>query len=185
MDNELHEASERTYRAIGRFIFEFSQAEYAIRYHLALALGLKDEYFDAVIGSYDAAMLCTVASNVFEKSLSEYNFKKINVTINKFRGLNDNRVRVVHGLWVPFIDGGTVHHTPRSLKSKTSANQAASLEKLADEAAHLRAEIERGFFELEKTDTFEKLTPEAREEIRRKFPFQPDEKSEAEPDEWI
>ena len=62
---EAHQiASEKTYRAIGRFIFEFSQAEYTIREYLAQEVRLKDEYFSAVVESYDVAMLCTVATAV-------------------------------------------------------------------------------------------------------------------------
>jgi len=55
------------------------------------------------------------------------------------------RNRVAHGLWVPSKDGGTVHHVPRNLKSRMDANQAVALEKLADEACKLRAELEREF----------------------------------------
>jgi hypothetical protein len=35
--------AERTYRAIGRFVFEFSQVEYTIRHYLASEIGLKEE----------------------------------------------------------------------------------------------------------------------------------------------
>jgi hypothetical protein len=57
--------SEKTYRAIGRFIFEFSTVEFAIRFILAKELGLDFKQYRAVVESYDVAMLCTVAKNVF------------------------------------------------------------------------------------------------------------------------
>ena len=54
--------AEKTYRAIGRFVFEFSQVEYTIRHYLASEIDLKEEYFTAVMESYDVALLCAVAS---------------------------------------------------------------------------------------------------------------------------
>jgi hypothetical protein len=138
-------AAEKTYRAIGRFIFEFSQAEYTIRYHLAQEINLADDYFVAVVESYDLAMLCTVASEVFGTSRANGNGAAIKDLINNFRQLSENRNRVAHGLWMPFKDGGTVRHVPRNLNPRMNANQAAALEKLADEACSLRAELERAF----------------------------------------
>ena len=58
--------AEHTYRAIGRFIFQFSQAEYTIRHHLAQEIGLDEAHFSAVVESYDAVLLCNVAKAVFE-----------------------------------------------------------------------------------------------------------------------
>jgi hypothetical protein len=43
---EKQEAAEKTYRAIGRFIFEFSQLEYEIRYRLSEALDVAPWYFN-------------------------------------------------------------------------------------------------------------------------------------------
>ncbi|MGH7784314.1 MAG: hypothetical protein ACREO5_10800, partial [Candidatus Binatia bacterium] len=128
-------SAEKTYRAIGRFMYEFSQAEYTIRHYLPEEIGLDEEHFAAVVESYDVGLLCTVAIEVFKKSRAEKNAPQIKELINKFRDLNNNRNRVAHGLWVPFIDGGTVHYVPRgNLRSSRSANQAEALEKLADEA---------------------------------------------------
>jgi hypothetical protein len=56
------------------------------------------------------------------------------------------RNRVVHGLWIPFRDGGTVRHiSPNKLIPDYGANRAAALEKLADEACAIRAGMERVF----------------------------------------
>jgi hypothetical protein len=145
MSEADHVAAEKTYRAIGRFIFQFSQAEYTIRHYLAQEIGLAEEHFVAVIESYDVALLCTVAKEVFGKSHANTNAAAIKELIKRFLALNVERNRVAHGLWVPSKDGGTVHHVPRNLKSRTDANQAAALEKLADEACSLRAELERAF----------------------------------------
>ena len=120
-------SEEKTYRAIGRFIYAFSQLESTIRDCVAESIGLKDEYYSDIVESYDIAMLCNIAVSVFEKSLERDQVEKLKPLINNFRDLNANRVRVAHGLWVPFMEGGTVHHTPRGrLKRKVSANQAES-----------------------------------------------------------
>jgi hypothetical protein len=139
-------SAEKTYRAIGRFIFEFSQVEYTIRHYLAQEIRLDDQHFSAVVESYDVGVLCTVATEVFKKSRTEKNAAQIKDLIKKFRSLTDVRNRVAHGLWVPFKDGGTVHHVARtSLTSIPAANQAEALEELADEACKVRAELERAF----------------------------------------
>jgi hypothetical protein len=60
--------------------------------------------------------------------------------------LNADRVRVVHGLWFPFEEGGIVSHVPRSsLKTTRFANQAEALERRANEANALRAWLEDEF----------------------------------------
>ena len=141
--------AEETYRAIGHFIFQFSQAEYAIRHYLSEEIGLDEQHFSAVVENYDVGVLCTVAKEVFGKSRANTNAAEIVELIKKFRALSNNRNRVAHGLWVPFKDGGTVHHVPRgNLKPCTTANQAAELDKLADAACSLRAELERALSSL-------------------------------------
>ena len=90
-------------------------------------------------------MLCTVAIDVFGTSRANLNAAAIKGLINDFRDLSQHRNRVAHGLWMPNKDGGTVRHVPRNLNPHMNANQAAALEKLADEACSLRAELERAF----------------------------------------
>jgi hypothetical protein len=46
------------YREIGRFIFQFSQLEYTLRYHVAEMARIGDEYFDIVTSGLDFAKLC-------------------------------------------------------------------------------------------------------------------------------
>jgi hypothetical protein len=140
-------AAEKTYRAIGRFIFEFSQAEYVIRHYLAEEIGLADEHFTAVV-SYDVAPLCAVAKKVFGNS-RRGNASEIVDLIGKFFKLNEERNRVAHALWVPFKDGGTAHHVSRStLEPKPAVGQAVELERLADKVCALRAELECEFMRI-------------------------------------
>jgi hypothetical protein len=141
--------AEKTYRAIGRFMFEFSQVEFSIRYYLAEEIGLKDEYFSAVIESYDVTMLCNVAIEVFAKHRAKENADCIKTLIDRrFRDLYSHRNRIAHGLWVPFKEGGTVIRISRDHKRTIANNQADVLERQADEACAVRAELESAFMEI-------------------------------------
>jgi hypothetical protein len=90
MGQAEEEAAEKTYRAIGRFMFEFSQVEYTIRHHLAEEIGLDEKYFSAVAESYEVGALVSVAIEVFKKSRGD-NATPICKLLNKFRGMNDER----------------------------------------------------------------------------------------------
>ena len=145
MDQVKNNAAEKTYRAIGRFMFEFSQVEYTIRHYLAEEIGLGEEHFSAIIESYEVGALTTVAIESFKKSRGN-DAVLIGKLLNKFRGMNDERKRVAHGLWVPSKDGGTVHYVPRNkLSPERFADQARNLEEHANSLSQLRADLERAF----------------------------------------
>jgi hypothetical protein len=138
----MEDMAEETYRAIGRFIFAFSQAEYTIRYHLGGAIGIKDEYFTPVLEGYDVALLCTVTKQVYEKQRSPESYQLIKNAINRFLKINEERNPVVHGLWMPEDEGGMVRRVSRSLKEHIAPNQAEELERLADELNVLSGDFE-------------------------------------------
>jgi hypothetical protein len=140
------QTADQTYRAIGRFISEFSQVEYTIRHYLAEELNLKEEHFTPVVESYDVGMLVNVTKEVFKKSVAAERSARINKLLKRFLELNEDRKRVAHGLWVASIEGGTVSYVPRNkLTSAQFRDQAALLEKRADELCHLRAELTNAF----------------------------------------
>jgi len=62
---------EKLWVAIGEFIYEYSQLEFAIRIALAEALPLGEEWevFDAVTSPYDFTTLCRVTRTVLEINL--------------------------------------------------------------------------------------------------------------------
>jgi hypothetical protein len=135
---------EKTYRAVGRFMFEFSQVEYAIRHYLAEEIGLSEEYFVAVVESYEVGILCSVDMEVFAKSRSKESASRIKHHLNHFRGIDEERKRVAHGLWVPSQEGESVHYVSHSDPKPTlSTNQVDALEQLADETRALRSELEK------------------------------------------
>jgi hypothetical protein len=132
--------AEKTYRAIGRFIFEFSMVEFVIRFKLAEEIGL-DKRHKAVVESYDVAKLCAVAEDVFTKSRAKENAAQISDLIHEFLTLNNIRNRVAHGLWQPQMEGGTVSHVSRCLTPKLFPHQAEKLEKEADKAKTLVSKL--------------------------------------------
>jgi hypothetical protein len=139
---EQADATQRTYSAIGRFIFQFSQVEYTIRYYLAEEIRLPEEHFASVVGSYDVGALIAVAKEVFRKSGEGY--ASIERLLNRFFTINGTRNQVAHGLWVPFKDGGTLHYVSRNRPVAVwSTDKAAELERLADELSDLNADLER------------------------------------------
>lgn len=148
-DKSLEEAAEETCRAIGKFAFEFSQMEYTIRHHLALEIGLAEQFFSPIIESYDVGLLCTVAIEVYSKTRLPEAAKRIKTLIDRFNSFAAKRNRFAHGLWVPFKDGGTLHYVNRNkLKPETATDQAAELIQLADELSQLRHQFETGLYDI-------------------------------------
>ena len=142
--------SDETYVAIGKFIFEFSQAEYTIRVLLAKEMRLDDRLFSAVVEAYDVNVLVATAIAVFKITRSPNCASSIENLLNQFRRLNDTRNRVAHGLWVPFIEGGTVHHRSRQKALSISyREQRLELEARSDELRTLRSALEREFYSMD------------------------------------
>jgi hypothetical protein len=142
MGNKMgHHESEETYLAIGHFIFEFSQLEYALRVFVSAGSGVKEEFAEAVI-TPDFAMLVSIASKVLVTGDAATQ-KEWSAVFSDCRKLNEVRVRVAHGLWAPFKGGGTVSHLSRqNLTRKMSDDQAHELEKHAVETNELRNRLE-------------------------------------------
>lgn len=149
MNTSPVQTAEKTYRAIGRFIFEFSQLEYAIRHYVAEEAHIEEKFFNAIM-THDFARLCTGAIEVFRESIpSEDRFKRMEALLKRAKSLGDDRNRVAHGLWVPFLEGGKVLHVPSNLKQAVSTDQVKVLEGKADLACELRANIEACALDME------------------------------------
>ncbi len=64
--------TEALYKAIGQFIFEFSQLEFMIRHGLGDALGLFDGdeiKFEAIVSPYDFVTSCNVTKATFTRAV--------------------------------------------------------------------------------------------------------------------
>ena len=126
---------EATYRAIGRFITQFASVEHTMRFYLAEEIKLDLNYMSVVI-THDFALLCTAVMTVFSKTLkSEDQRRDLKRLISSCRALNDIRVKVVHGQWFAFSEGGTVAHISRQrLQIEDTTEMAKLLEKATADA---------------------------------------------------
>jgi hypothetical protein len=132
---------DRFFSAIGRFIFEFSQLEYSFKFYIAEEINLKDEHFNAVM-THDFALLCTIAEEVLVPSTSKPASSKLKKLISKCRSLNDERVRIAHGLWYVGQEEGRLFHGPRGrAKDKVHYEKAGEVADLADRANQYRDEL--------------------------------------------
>src|ERR1700748_1567690 len=127
-------AEDATYRAIGRFIASFCDLEGTLRLHLAVEIKLDLNYMTAVV-THDFALLCTAVSTVFSKTLkTEEERRRLKVLISKCRALNDIRVKVAHGQWFAFYEGGTVARVSRrTLATEDTNDMVKLLEKATNE----------------------------------------------------
>jgi len=125
------------HQLIGRFVSEFSQLDFSIRFLLAKRLGLADEYFDIVTAPYDFAMLCNVTRELICKQSP--NIKdEIEKLFNECLKLNDDRVHVAHGMWTLGQEGLVARHVQRrSLQPKYFFEKKDELNQLAADAQQL------------------------------------------------
>ena len=130
--------------AIGRFTSEFSQLEFTFKHYLAEIIGLPGRHFDAVMSGYDFASLCRITGDVFSRELGDTETAALAAVIKRCMNLNEDRVRIMHGLWVTAGENRGVHHVSRqTLRSRKDFNSAGDLKSKADLANKLRGELTR------------------------------------------
>lgn len=131
--------SEEFFRAIGEFIYKFSQLEYLIKSALASYLKLRGDQFDVVVGPYDFAVLCTVAEKTIKLDFDEEYHPALKAFFNRCRKLNQEaRVVVAHGSW---STGGARHVSRQSLEAKMYFDKPDKIRKAAAEAKKLIEEF--------------------------------------------
>ena len=79
----------------------------------------------SAVGSYDAGLLASVANEVLKNRRDPVEVHGLRSFRTVFKNLNGERNRVSHGLWVPFMKGGTMHYAPRGKLRAKSFNQPA------------------------------------------------------------
>jgi hypothetical protein len=127
-DVEAIEEIQRRIFSIGEFICEFSQLEFTIRVLLHKLLELNDEQFDIVTSPYDFRMLCKVTEEIIKNKYPEKT-KNCENFFKSCLAINDERVRIAHGLWCGF--GDSVRHVSRgTLKAKHYYENSEDLPKL-------------------------------------------------------
>jgi hypothetical protein len=128
--------------AIGRFTFEFSQLEYTFKHYLADILGLPSQHFDAVMSGYDFVSLCNIARDVFSRELGGDETAVLNDVVKRCLTLNQDRVRIMHGLWVLEGENRGVHHVSRQTQKPSLKFQSGDeLQAKASLANKLRGEL--------------------------------------------
>ena len=136
---------ERFFSAIGRFIDEYSQLETILKLVIAKAIGLKRKHFDALM-THDFALTCVLAKTVLAESVEPKKSKAFETLISDCLKLNEDRVRVVHGLWlITGKEGGASHVSRNSLKRSSHFQDPYELAKLAEKAAVLRFNLAQIF----------------------------------------
>ena len=128
---------EKVCRAIGRFIFEFSQLEHELRCLIWDEIDQNGNFFYDVMFAFEVAPLCSMALSIFLLTWKPDKFAVGERIVKRFMAINDLRNRVVHGQWMHFSEDGTLLHTSRHGKGRQYDNQALELEKTAEELKQL------------------------------------------------
>jgi hypothetical protein len=122
----------KLFKAIGEFIFWFSQLEFTIKARLAGALKLEEKLFDVIIGPYDFAMLCTVTKEMLSLDASEDTQKRIKTYFGECHSLNQKaRLIVAHGSWTL---GGVRHVSRGTLKASVHFEKPQQIDKYTAQA---------------------------------------------------
>jgi hypothetical protein len=137
---------EKFFSAIGRFVSEFSQLEYTLKYLISKKVGLRSKHFPALM-SHDFALTCTIAQTILSESVAPEKSEKFKTFISACQTLNTDRVRVAHGLWVIANEAGVLQHVSRQKLQSFSPyfKEPIVLAGLADKAALLRFELAQIF----------------------------------------
>ena len=120
---------------IGALVVEFSQLEFTIRFALANAIRLDHQYFDVVLSAFDFATLCRVTSAILQQQRPEEK-EAIERLYNQCLELNNERVRVAHGLWT-LAGGGARVVSRNSFKATYHFTEEGELQRLAAKAQRL------------------------------------------------
>lgn len=139
--------TDRIYREIGRFIFEFSQLEYTLRYHVAEMARIDDQYFDIVTSAFDFAKLCSALLALSAKEKGGKPDPTLKDLIADCHEVNTIRLRVVHGLWVIGSGNDRAIHTSRnSMQSEVYFDKPGDLDDQSNRCNRLRSDIERAIY---------------------------------------
>jgi hypothetical protein len=143
VDRRLEEERARGFQLIGEFTFWYSQLQFTIQVRLAAELKLPDELIDMIIAPYDFFVLCTVTKNVLLKKYDDPKDRAaIEKVLNQCAALNDERVRVAHGMWSHGPAGlAAAYVARRTLQRGYHFDDPDELPKLIDNAKELMLRV--------------------------------------------
>jgi hypothetical protein len=126
------------FRAIGRFVFEFSQLEYSIKFFLHELMEVRNDLFDAFVGPIDFAAACSALKETC-RVLKLQQVEQIISLINGAQKINEQRIKIVHGLWAPAAPAEKLVYISRtSLKASHHFPSPLELDKLSKECSQIK-----------------------------------------------
>ena len=92
--------------------------------------------------THDFAMLCTVGFKVLSREIEVSKARKLKSVIGRCRRLNEERVRIVHGVWILGRRADRLMHVSRTqLSAAQHYKEVEELVTLADEAANIQLDL--------------------------------------------
>lgn len=138
---EWTEKVQSGYAELGEFMVEFSQLEFSIRVAIGRHLKIPSDLINPILSEYQFVPLCRVwklLENKFNPEKSEVT-KKI---CGELLALNEQRVRIAHGLWTPGVEVlEALHIAKNSGRVGTYFSESGELKSLANECQRLMQEI--------------------------------------------
>ena len=129
------------YAELGEFMVEFSQLEFSIRVAIGGYLKIPSDLINPILSEYQFVPLC----RVWKLLENKFNPEKIEVTkkiCGELLALNEQRVRIAHGLWTPGVEIlEALHVAKNSGRVGTYFSESGELKSLANECQRLMQEI--------------------------------------------
>lgn len=130
------------FQEIGRFIFEYSKLEFALRRHFRRKVGYKLDFDDVLSTGFDFAKLCNALLALSAMENGGEPDPALKSLISKCKKINDVRVAVVHGTWYSSLAEDRVIHVSRqNMKRQDVFRVAGDLDKHSDAMVKLRDDI--------------------------------------------
>jgi hypothetical protein len=146
----MKKPEERDYQLeIGRFVYLFSQAEFSLKVRVSAMFGASSHDALIMADSVDLYRFTEVAARLVNERQEADGWnaarkKGFSEAIKEFRSLNDERIRVVHGLWATTLPLGMVLQKSSrgdSFKLVDHYENIDTLRALADRAGDLVMKI--------------------------------------------
>ena len=138
---EWSEKMQSGYAELGEFMVEFSQLEFSIRAVIGGYLKIPNDLINPILSEYQFVPLCRVWKLIENK----FNPVKIDVTkkiCSELLALNEQRVRIAHGLWTPGEGALEALHVAKSSgRVGTYFSEPGELKSLTLECQRLMQEI--------------------------------------------
>ena len=145
---EQEQTREKLYRAIGRFVYEFSRLEGEVKNCGQKLLGLSEDQFWGIMPAVDFAAACNLCRAALdrratiESNTSAVDVKKSRDLFSEALRVNEDRIRVVHGIWLSTHDvTGSFHSSRNKFELLQYFATPDELERKADQIHKLTSQL--------------------------------------------